>query len=315
VTNNFRCLLFVSLFLCLANVLFSQEEGTGGKHRISWTKDDYALRYEVVIQREENKKYSPALQEFTEDAFIIVSLPPGNYRLRVIPYDFRDVPGRGTGWKNFKVLAVTTPSGSGAEPESRLVMEDPSSVSVQDDVNTPQQAEDKTPEENKTENASSSKIANQEDKYIGPFAELVGYSRYSIATGGGIIFGKNFNGMGIGLRLLYAQDPEEFGFLEALAHLRFYLSSERWDNAGIFLQFEGGAVLFFFGGADYYYSGGEKHHYDLPDTNLSYSFAGGLCVGWRLMVTSWWYVEPYIRVGYPYIIGAGLTTGIRYDLY
>jgi len=306
-TNNFRCLLFLSLFLCLANVLFSQEEGNhGGKHRISWTKDDYALRYEVVIQREENKKYSPALQEFTEDAFIIISLPPGNYRLRVIPYDFRDVPGRGTGWKNFKVLAVTTPSGSDSEQESRLVMEDSSSVSVQDDVNTPQQAEDKTPEENNTENAALPKRERQNDKFVGIFAEAVGYSRYSIAAGGGLSLGSSFSGVGIGTSMLLTKDPEDFITFEWLGHLRFYLSSERWNNSGIFLQADLGMYIMAIWDN---LTDSEKSALVNP-ISTSY-YVGGLRVGWRLVRNEWYYIEPFIRGGYPYIFGVGISAGLR----
>jgi len=117
---NFRSPYFVLLFLCLANILSGQENDGGlKKYRIAWTMDEYALRYEVVIEKEEDNDYSLVLREFTEESFILFSLPPGNYRLRVITYDFRDIPGKGTTWKNFIILAT-------ADAEPQLVMDDTS---------------------------------------------------------------------------------------------------------------------------------------------------------------------------------------------
>jgi len=304
--NNFRGLLFTLLFFCLANFLFGQEENTGIKHRISWTRDDYALRYEVLIEKEEDNEYSPALREFTEEPFIFVSLPPGNYRLRVIPYDFRDIPGEGTRWKNFKVLAITTPD-SESEPESRLVMEEPSPPPPEpEEVKAPQQAENETPKEKITENTTESltedadltKPEKQKDLFVALLVESMGYSRYNIAGGGGILFGGSLDGKGIGLKLLYVQDPENFIFLETLAHIRLYLSHEK-DNTGIFLQAEGGIVLF---------------SYEKFEITGYYSFVGGLSAGWRFMMNNQWYIEPFIRAGYPYIFGAGFSTGFKFDI-
>ncbi|MCL2181368.1 MAG: hypothetical protein FWB83_09600 [Treponema sp.] len=79
--------------------------------RLTWTGDDYALRYEVIIEKEEllnqtgRGRYSRYFQGFTEDIFIEVSLPPGNYRFQVIPYDFFNSPVPGAQWVNFEVLS------------------------------------------------------------------------------------------------------------------------------------------------------------------------------------------------------------------
>jgi len=291
---NSRNFAFILLFLCLVNVSFSQENDTGSRHRITWTRDDYALRYEVLIEKEENNKYSRVLREFTEDPFLLISLPPGNYRLRVIPYDFRDIPGKGTGWKNFKVLAVTTQD-SKSEPESRLVMEDalPSS---------PKQEENKTPIENITEdltdNTDLAKPEKRKDLFVALLAEGLGYSRYNIAFGGGIVFGGSLDGVGIGLRLFYAQDSENFMFLETLAHIRFYFSREK-DNKGFFMQLEGGVVFI---------------AYETFESQVVTSPVLGLGAGWRFMMNKQWYIEPIIHLGYPYIFGMGFSTGFKFDL-
>jgi len=290
---NFRSFIFISLFVCFANVLFSQGNDIGSRHRITWTRDDYALRYEVLIEKEENDKYSPVLREFTEEAYVFISLPPGNYRLRVIPYDFRDVPGRGTGWKNFKVLAVTAQDPK-SEPESRLVMEDAPPP--------PKQEENKTPIDNitgdLTNDADSAKPEKRKDLFVALLAEGLGYSRNNIAFGGGIIFGGSSDGIGIGLRLFYAQDAENFMFLEALTHIRFYLPRGK-DNIGFFLQLEGGVAFM---------------SYETFESQVVPSPVVGLGAGWRFMMNKQWYIEPIIHLGYPYIFGMGFSTGFKFDL-
>jgi len=269
---NSRGFLFVLFFFCLANALFSQDNDSQ-KHRIAWTKDDYALRYEVLIEKEENNEHSLVLREFTEEPFIYFSLPPGDYRICVIPYDFRNIPAEGTEWKKFSIVAVTGPAS-----ESPL-MDDVPSVPSEEIV------------------VSRIHPVKRSDLFIGLFAEGIGYSRNSIAFGGGITFGGSFYGMGAGLSLLYAQDMENFIFLEALAHFRVYLLRARNNNTGLFLQAEGGVVFF---------------SYEKFETADNLAPVGGLCAGWRFPLGKLWYIEPVIRGGYPYIYGVGLSGGIRF---
>jgi hypothetical protein len=264
-------------FFCLANALFGQYNESRQEHRIVWTEDDYTLRYEVLIEKEDDElEYHSVLREFTEESFIVISLPPGNYRLRVIPYDFRNVPGEGTNWKDFKIVAVT----------------DPDSVPQVSEVE-----EDAIPAENQEEDMVLKPPAKHRDLFFGLFAEGLGYSRYSAAFGGGIAFGGSFDGMGVGLTLLYAQDAENFIFMEALAHYRLYFSRMK-NNTGPFLQAEGGIVLF---------------AYEKFEITEYWSPAAGLSAGWRFPLGTRWYIEPSIRGGYPYIFGASLSAGMRFD--
>jgi len=288
-TINFRKLIFVFLFLCLANALFGQQNERLLKHRITWTKDEYALRYEVIIEKEVNKKYSTVFREFTEEPFIDFLLPSGDYRIRIIPYDFRNVPGKGTEWKNFKIISVTNAG------ESQLAIEWPTPL-------PPEQEETKKPAEeiadNTTEDADLTKPEKQKDLYVGLLAETSGYSRYNTAFGGGIVFGGNFDGIGMGLNLLYAWDAESFIFFETLAHVRLYFSREK-DNTGIFLQAEGGVVFFSY------------ENFEITDYS---ALSVGLRAGWRFIMIDNWYVEPFIRGGYPYIFGLGFSSGFKFDL-
>ena len=77
--------------------------------RLTWSADEYAMRYEVIIQREERGSYREALREFTEASFIEVSLHPGKYRCQVIPHDYLGKPIPVTEWMNFEVLPGIVP--------------------------------------------------------------------------------------------------------------------------------------------------------------------------------------------------------------
>jgi hypothetical protein len=77
--------------------------------RFAWIGDDYALRYEVVIEREEYGRFLEHHREFTNAFFIEVSLPPGIYRYQVIPYDYLNRPAAPSGWVRFVVLPALKP--------------------------------------------------------------------------------------------------------------------------------------------------------------------------------------------------------------
>jgi len=287
-TSNFRGIFLVALFCCIAPVLFGQESGL--KHRITWTKDEYALRYEVVIEKETNGSYAVVTRESTEETFILVSLPPGNYRLRVTPYDIRNIPGDPTPWRNLTVAAPPEPAEpqianndvppAPTPPPSNNLTEAPNN-------NPPESTEDTLPEKHR-------------DLYAGLLAEVLGYTRYNAAFGGGISFGGSFNGMGLGINLLYAQDTEGYISMEALAHFRYYFSflTHAEVNTGLFLQAEGGAVLF---------------AYKKPAITGYWSPVVGLAAGWRFPLSARWYIEPRIRGGYPYYFGVGVSGGMRFN--
>jgi len=116
-TNTFRFLLAVLIF-ALPLSLFAQDAGyysvtEGGQtrfyQRLTWSGGEYALRYEVVIERIVEGRYRAHLRDFTASLFIVVSLPPGDYRFRVIPYDVLDRPGTGSPWVNLEVRHAVRP--------------------------------------------------------------------------------------------------------------------------------------------------------------------------------------------------------------
>jgi hypothetical protein len=87
--------------------------------RLTWGGDEYATRYEVIIEKEEDGKYKRVLQEFTTNFFIDVSLPSGKYRFKVIPYDFFDLPVPETAWMDFEVRHLEIIMVNPDEPENK----------------------------------------------------------------------------------------------------------------------------------------------------------------------------------------------------
>jgi hypothetical protein len=117
--NLFRRNLFAVLLLfALAFPLQAQTAGyfldtNSGEprfiQRLAWSGGEYALRYEVLVEKLEGGKYISRIREFTAALFIDVSLPPGAYRFSVIPYDVLDRPGESSGWVTIEVLPALRP--------------------------------------------------------------------------------------------------------------------------------------------------------------------------------------------------------------
>jgi len=267
-TRNF---LFIFMFFCLTGALFAQNNDNQQKHRIAWTKDEYALRYEVIIEKEQNIGYSLVLREFTEEPYINFSLPPGNYRLRVIPYDFRNVPGEGTDWKTFKILAAPA-----AVPDTQV---------AQNDEEEPEEVIVVPPK------------PKFKDIYAAVSLEAKSYSPTGIIFGGGAAIGIDFFNKGISVNAFYAKDEDDFNYLEAAVSFRTYLTRVK-TNTGFFLQADAGIIIFDRG------SIGESS-YNAP--------AMGISAGWRLPLGSVFYIEPVVRAGYPYLFGASVTAGFRFQ--
>ena len=131
--------------------------------------------------------------------------------------------------------------------------------------------------------------------FIAPLLEVIGFSQSSIAYGAGLAIGSG-SGSAIGIRFLYATDPESFIFMEILFFLRLYLQGSN-HSTGPFVQFNGGPVLYAL----------EK-----PELSGFGNFSAGFTAGWRFPFGELLFVEPAIRAGYPYILGGGVSAGVRY---
>jgi len=113
--NNKKYLLLALILFVFSSFLSAQSPGYFVEEkddeikyiqRFVWKGGENALQYEVVFERERNGTYIPYLRETTKAQFIEVSLPPGHYRFRVIPYDILGRPVEGTRWTNVEILSV-----------------------------------------------------------------------------------------------------------------------------------------------------------------------------------------------------------------
>jgi hypothetical protein len=86
------------------------------KQRLVWDTEEYALSYEVIIQRFSGR-YDDYYSEITENAFIVISLPPGRYQYCVTPYDLLGQRGETSGWEGFEVITAYQPEITKITPE------------------------------------------------------------------------------------------------------------------------------------------------------------------------------------------------------
>jgi hypothetical protein len=101
---------FLAIFL-FNRPLWAQSPGGGGYYvteqryvqDLVWVGDDYTLKYEVVIEKNEDNVYKAFLREFTEKPNLQISLPLGKYRYRIIPYDYLEHPGKASDWVNIEI--------------------------------------------------------------------------------------------------------------------------------------------------------------------------------------------------------------------
>jgi hypothetical protein len=127
-----RKLLFLVFFIFLASLASAQTPGYFIRsendqlrffQRFVWRGGENALRYEVIFEREDNGRYVSHSREFTTSLYIEVSLPPGNYRIQVIPYDILGRPWEGSERKYFQVLPAPRPEIPDTLPDSEPEME------------------------------------------------------------------------------------------------------------------------------------------------------------------------------------------------
>jgi hypothetical protein len=121
----------------------------------------------------------------------------------------------------------------------------------------------------------------------------------SIGLGGGLLFDYAlFRNFAIGLKILVSGDffekQNEIFTIEPLFSTRFYVVSPSGESVtGLFIEGDIGASLIF------------------ANSNLNYSLNAGIELGFRQGI-DYFYFEPFIRGGYPYLFGAGVSCGVRF---
>jgi hypothetical protein len=139
-------------------------------------------------------------------------------------------------------------------------------------------------------------FAQDEDLWICPGAELAMYSSSGAAYGGAAALGYG-KGLAIGLKAAWFVDDKEVSTFELSFLLRLYLFGGSYS--GPFIQFNGGPALFFYGA-------------DVVVPSEMGTICAGLGLGWRFLAGDRWFFEPAIRAGFPYVVGLGLSAGMRF---
>jgi hypothetical protein len=150
-----------------------------------------------------------------------------------------------------------------------------------------------------TQNSS----AIREDLWVCPVFETGFYSVSNLAIGGGAALGYG-NRVAFGLKVIYWNDMNEVRSLELNFLTRFYFfnktKAETLAPSGPFIQLNIGPVIF----AWY------EQSITMPSETVMTS--AGLSLGWRFLFGRFFFIEPSIRGGTPYLFGAGLSAGVRF---
>ena len=112
---------------------------------------------------------------------------------------------------------------------------------------------------------------------------------------GGAVFGFDYNlpyFFALGLTVTYSNNFSGISVIETAALFRWYFLENGYT--GFFAQADAGAYLV------------------LEDGEFIPLFMGGLRVGFRLPLGELFFIEPYGRVGYPFVFGIGVMAGMRF---
>jgi hypothetical protein len=136
------------------------------------------------------------------------------------------------------------------------------------------------------------------DFWLCPGAEAAMYTPYGYSYGAGFALGYG-RGSSIGLKTVWFFENDGISVLEINCLLRFYFFGKK-AYSGPFLQILAGPALFF----------SRASGVSLPSKVGIFTFGGSF--GWRFLIFNRVFIEPSVRAGYPYLLGAGLSAGMRF---
>ena len=141
----------------------------------------------------------------------------------------------------------------------------------------------------------------REPFWVCPGAETAFYSSSGISAGGSFAaaYGSKTS-MGFKAAWFFNTNIE-LDALELNFLFRYYfMGAKNTPSTGPYLQLTGGPALFF----------DKTEDVSIP-ANWG-TVSAGLGFGWRFFFGKFIFVEPYIRAGYPYIAGAGVSGGVHF---
>jgi hypothetical protein len=161
--------------------------------------------------------------------------------------------------------------------------------------------EELTTENNPATQGFSAAPRQRGDFWACPGAEAVFFSSSGISAGGGFAaaYGSKTS---MGFKAAWFFDMNnELDALELNFLFRYYfMGAENAPSAGPYLQLTGGPALLF------------ARAEDVSIPAKWGAVSAGLTFGWRFFLGKFMFVEPYVRAGYPYIAGAGVSGGVHF---
>jgi len=145
----------------------------------------------------------------------------------------------------------------------------------------------------------SAQEKTKEDIWVGLGGGLAMYSPSTTSLGLSLAAAYG-SGTSLGLKASWFFDiSKEMNVLELNLLFRYYFYGKT-ACSGPFLQFEGGPAIYF----------------DVDDEVTFPSRIGianlGLDFGWRFLFGKYFFVEPSIRGGYPYLLGVNVLAGVHF---
>ena len=145
--------------------------------------------------------------------------------------------------------------------------------------------------------AAQTNNSNLPDIFVAPIVEVLGYAREGASLGFGFIAGAG-DGIAAGIRLLYTFDSDQVNSLSIDVFMRYYFLGMD-ANTGIFVQPSMGMVVLNINEA-------------ISFPSESGSITVSIAAGWRVLFQGNFFLEPFVRFGYPYMMGTGLAAGFRF---
>ena len=246
--------------------------------RLTWVSDEYAMRYEVIIEKEERGRFSRVLQRFAETNFVEVSLAAGKYRFQVVPHDFFNRPINVADWVSFEVLAGDDKLSKG---QHEAIMVNPDNKESRTGIMITAQEQEPT-----------DKQQNQYDIYLGlsyvPLLPIYGENQF---------FGENLSLLGASLRLgVVSAKPKFICYgMELAASWRIYDSNEQ-DVKALTFDINGLAQTRFSGGRtalNFRFGAGTSLHPNLNfmSSNSQYVIHANMGISFLCLITSNLYFE------------------------
>jgi hypothetical protein len=144
--------------------------------------------------------------------------------------------------------------------------------------------------------------AVREDLWVCLVLESSLYSVSNLAIGSGAALGYG-DRVAFGLKVVYWDDMNEVRALEINFLARFYFFTSSAPS-GPFIQLNIGPVIFAW----------DEQNIAMPSETAMTS--AGFSLGWRFLfgdrLGGLFFIEPCIRLGTPYLFGAGLSAGVRF---